>query len=571
VKNNFNQLKDQNRKSTLTGNMAFPRQTTAFGGTNKSHSEVRPIKDAGFQTDCQNKIVNFLCSESFEKKTTPKELSNPSTKDFVAIFTFIYSKIRPETQIVINRVEEELPIYLGELRYPGYLARSHLAAICVPNIWPHFLALLAWMVELANYMAYEEDNIEDGILFGLQDNSSNENPKVEFERAYNNYLLEGFKQNITKNDYSMALESLKLKFNDVNSSFLNKIEKYTESIHKIKEESEGIDKVHGQLKELELLLKENKNLLDSKIEENKHSENQVENLIKDLTNILNIFDKKNTKINELAININDLETTITNQKVSFEDFERIKAAKEHQEKQYQFQKERNKELNETLDRILRNKEELLNIHEQVNATNNLIERKKLPSEYSLDVAGYFNTLDSLDQEMIKNIFQQKFTAIQENTNQKNKEIKDKKIELVNIEKDSLQVDTEINEINNSISNIEKEIERKNIYFTQEKEKYNQLILIKNEEIQTLSENIQRSNQHLNEKGKLLESLQNDEIIKKQKLEQAESEFENRIVEMEEEYLEVVKVAEQIKADNIKEIRKGYKTLEKIFLALKGDL
>src|SRR5690606_33242791 len=109
---------------------------------------------------------------------------------------FIHSKIRPDVQITINRIDEDLPLILHELRYPGYITKNHLSAIGAPNIWPNILALLAWMVELANYLHFDrEKELED------RDNEIFSSENDQFEVIYQEYLNEGFKQLNAKSDF----------------------------------------------------------------------------------------------------------------------------------------------------------------------------------------------------------------------------------------------------------------------------------------------------------------------------------------------------------------------------------
>jgi kinetochore protein NDC80 len=561
-------MKEQNRKSTMTGNMNFPRQTTAFGA-NKTHSDIRPIKDATFQADCHLKILGFLIGENYEKKTNSKELSNPTTKEFTSIFSFIYSKIRPDAQIIINRVEDDLPFYLNELRYPGYLSRSHLAAVCVPNMWPHFIALLSWMVELANYMNFEETNLEEETPPDSEFNLLN--PNEMLEKDFNLFLYEGFKQTLIKNDCSTAVEIFNNKIEDINKAALLQNERIQEIIKEHENNIEELNLLHQQVKETEMVLKEHRNLLDIKTKENKDCENHVEKLIKDLESILNTFDKKDNKIKELNEAIAKLETTISNQKVSYEEFERMKNAKVNQEKQYQTQRERNKELNDLYNDTVKRKEELLNIREEINSTHAFIERKNLPIEYGVDIAAFLDNPSTLDKETITSLYQENVSLIQRDISEKSNEFKEKEVEHLNFQKDILQLDNDINEILTTASNLEKEIESKNFYFAQEKERLNLLLLAKNDEFIKLSESITRNNELLNENGKKLEDLQNEELVKKQKVEIAEMEACDRIAEAEDDYLRIMQMAKDSKSDGVKLIRKGYKTLEKIFLALKSDL
>ena len=189
----------KNRKSSNP--MMFPRATT-FSSVNKAN-DPRPVKEAHFQEECITKILDFLIKEAYDRTISKKDLMSPGAKDFLNLFTFIIGKIRPDWNLTINKLDEDVIPILNELRYPGYITKSHLVAVGAPNTWPHLLAVLAWLVELANYLCYDEltEKEEIEIEMNHQQNLNEIGVPVQFQEKvfdqyYRDFLYEGYKQSI---------------------------------------------------------------------------------------------------------------------------------------------------------------------------------------------------------------------------------------------------------------------------------------------------------------------------------------------------------------------------------------
>ena len=187
------------------------------------NNDTRPIKDAAFISQSISKIYDFMIKENFEKVLSIKELSSPQAKDFQNLFTYLVNKIRPDSNIQVNKLDEDVIPILQTLRYPGFITKTHLVAVGAPNTWPNLLAVLVWLVELSDYMYFEEicaaresveetdrENNEKKILENINHNQNqNENITEKnfkaaqdktFEAEWKTFLINGYKQQLSKNE-----------------------------------------------------------------------------------------------------------------------------------------------------------------------------------------------------------------------------------------------------------------------------------------------------------------------------------------------------------------------------------
>ena len=161
LKNNF--TTNSKSRSYSTNNVL---RTTTAGLTKQSDN--RPLLDKNFQISCSTKVFNFLVNNSYSNvaHSNSKWLLTLGKSEYIKIFLFILSYIRPDVDIKINKIEEELPKIVNELSYPGSLSKHTLMAIGAPNSNGQLIALLVWMVELAEYLmdCEEKEHQENEII-----------------------------------------------------------------------------------------------------------------------------------------------------------------------------------------------------------------------------------------------------------------------------------------------------------------------------------------------------------------------------------------------------------------------
>ncbi|KAF9933118.1 autophagy protein [Mortierella alpina] len=138
------------------GNRFAPRQSMSgsagprpsLSGT-VSMRDPRPIKDKAFQRSLVHSIVDYLTQNGYPNTITPKNLMQPTNKDFQDVFKFLYQKLEPR-YLFQKKFEDEVPVLMKTMRYPAAdtISKTALYTVGAPHSWPSMLALLGWMVDV---------------------------------------------------------------------------------------------------------------------------------------------------------------------------------------------------------------------------------------------------------------------------------------------------------------------------------------------------------------------------------------------------------------------------------------
>ncbi|GAB4842234.1 hypothetical protein Ancab_012200 [Ancistrocladus abbreviatus] len=113
--------------------------TAGYGGRAAAASE--PVNK---QVAIRN-INTYLSSHNFPFSLSLKPL--PSTKDITATLRFVVSRIG----FTVSKVEDDLPLLLKFLNCPLKLQKSVLRAAPPPHSFPALLAVIYWLVQIADY------------------------------------------------------------------------------------------------------------------------------------------------------------------------------------------------------------------------------------------------------------------------------------------------------------------------------------------------------------------------------------------------------------------------------------
>ncbi|CAO3569908.1 unnamed protein product [Mortierella alpina] len=138
------------------GGSAGPRPS--LSGT-VSMKDPRPIKDKAFQRSLVHSIVDYLTQNGYPNNITPKNLMQPTNKDFQDVFKFLYQKLEPR-YLFQKKFEDEVPVLMKTMRYPAAdtISKTALYTVGAPHSWPSMLALLGWMVDVIKVVAKHKDN-----------------------------------------------------------------------------------------------------------------------------------------------------------------------------------------------------------------------------------------------------------------------------------------------------------------------------------------------------------------------------------------------------------------------------
>lgn len=123
-------------------------RNSSMGGRSV-RKETRPLNDPKFKTLCIDKILEFLRCNGYDLPVIRRNLLNPTTKDFLNIFNFIYRNLDSSYQLP-NKFEDEIPKLLKNFKYPIQMSKSSFITVGSPHTWPAVLAMLSWLVDVVN-------------------------------------------------------------------------------------------------------------------------------------------------------------------------------------------------------------------------------------------------------------------------------------------------------------------------------------------------------------------------------------------------------------------------------------
>jgi kinetochore protein NDC80 len=134
--------------SSAVGPASHKRSSVyGHGGHSQPKKDPRPLSDRSFQISAVKKLIAFLLDKNYGKIYTPKQLQNPSTKEFLHIFNFLVTMIDPYLEVNGMTIVEDVPKTLKLLGYPFTVSKNHMLNVGSPHSWPILLGALAWLVD----------------------------------------------------------------------------------------------------------------------------------------------------------------------------------------------------------------------------------------------------------------------------------------------------------------------------------------------------------------------------------------------------------------------------------------
>lgn len=257
IRSGFNQSRvsiGSNMGSTLkfnTGNTSTTSKSRGYSatpsfrmtsiGTTKL-ADNRPLLDKTFQNKCCTTVFSFLVANAYQQVVSfnNKSISGLGKNEYIRVFSFIMSFIRKDYEVKISKVEDDLPRVIAELGYPGVIAKHTLMAIGAPNSNGQLIALLAWMVELAEYLMEYEDKLElenDELEAKSTETKKNDNESMNEQR----FLLNAHKELHCTGDFNSS-------YQQYSQSISNEIEEKSVQIGSINDLISDINKQSTELK-----------------------------------------------------------------------------------------------------------------------------------------------------------------------------------------------------------------------------------------------------------------------------------------------------------------------------------
>jgi len=123
--------------------------------------DPRPLRDKAYMSKSIRKLIVYLSEHGYDRSISSQILTSPTTKDFLAIISFMFANIDPNFKF-IGKFEDEIPGVLKLLAYPTSIGRSALTAVGNPTSWPQLLAVLSWLVDLLKYHETVTEQESDG-------------------------------------------------------------------------------------------------------------------------------------------------------------------------------------------------------------------------------------------------------------------------------------------------------------------------------------------------------------------------------------------------------------------------
>ncbi len=103
--------------------------------------DPRPLRDKTYQSQSINLIINHLRQSNYQSPIEQRNLTNPTAKDFLNIYRFLYKNLEPNKDIV---KVEDIAGALKTIRYPFVhdISKSSLQAVGNQQTWPLLLGML---------------------------------------------------------------------------------------------------------------------------------------------------------------------------------------------------------------------------------------------------------------------------------------------------------------------------------------------------------------------------------------------------------------------------------------------
>ena len=204
----------------------------------KGSKDTRPLNDSAFRQSQIRKILDFLRSAGYINNSLTSKNFPLSSKEFVAVFSFLYNHIDPSVDqaLPLYRFEEEAPRLLKSLNYPTNLSKSSFITISSMHSWPTVLGCLAFLCDLATLFTRKLYPDVVALSFPMKDEMGfpadrESDDKLQFE--FNLKCWDEF--NAGADEHPEQLQTLRgnlMENNGVDIDQLNYLEQQTEGLEK---------------------------------------------------------------------------------------------------------------------------------------------------------------------------------------------------------------------------------------------------------------------------------------------------------------------------------------------------
>lgn len=259
--------------------------------------DPRPLRDKNYQGLILKEIYDFCVANKFELEmnhsVSMKTLRQPTQKDFVLLFQFLYGKVDPSYRFT-RSIDTEVFVLLRNLQYPYLdgINRLSISAVGGQN-WPSFLGMLYWLVNLNLTLS----QLTDEAFIA---------PDDIFDHVFIKYILSSY------------------------TSFIEQKEDYTENYNAMKREYDAAtERISLQLA---VKLRNNRDLLDqfsrlskqaAELDEAEAKSVALENDLRQFSEYMAKMKERQTQWSEI---LEQMEAEINNAEVQLKDLEEQKDA-----------------------------------------------------------------------------------------------------------------------------------------------------------------------------------------------------------------------------------------------------
>ena len=496
-----------------------------------------------------NMINNFLILNNYPYNFNKKEFTNMSA-DFRPILKFIMEKLDQNVNLLESLTDDKIETLSKIYEYPGKLTRSMIRDFNTPS---NFLYILTFICYMANLVTYKEFFIEkemknkffskNGIsqnnIILNNDNNNDEEYQEELSEFINKCI-----NSIAENNVNEILEKYKIKFNNLCSEELNKIDKMYAELDKIDKENKELEKNLPNIdivknQEGEILQKFN--FLEQELNKSKNEKKDFNEKINEINNYIFQQEKQMVLLDNEIKNIRNIKDTQIMSRAEYD----MKQDENNNilNKIKSFEKDINI-LNNMKNEIINTNQSLLNKMTILSNDINNIDinnSKKIKSVKGLknnenDISLLLN-MSNMNKEIQNNI-------INNNLN-KNDELLNKYDDYIS---KYISYIKDIKEEYNQNLNDTKELEKNKDLLTSEIEKYNNLLINDNKIGNDRKDLIYKINneyiKYKKEKSDYINSMKNDIKTYENSIE----EKKKNSVEIENEYIRLMKEFDEYKKE-----------------------
>jgi kinetochore protein NDC80 len=312
-------IQRSNNNNNNNGHRASSFGLNSLSLSQTQSKDPRPLRDRNFQLTMQQDILDFLNGHNFEYEMkhslSQKSLKNPTQKDFVMVFQFLYKKIDPGYRFT-KSIENEVYYVLKNISYP-YLEsinKSQISAVGGQN-WCVFLGVLHWLVELIGKLE-----------ISLIDNESkqSEDNELELEKIFVNYIIKSYNAFLNNiDDYSVFYNEMGMDYDEYTKNMINGAQSLKSELQLLKEtnsrlvnEVDSFEQIEKKSQALESDLFKFKAYIESMEKRKLKWGSVLEQIKQEMTNSEN--DLRRTEQEK-----NQLQKQITEQGLTSKDIDRI--------------------------------------------------------------------------------------------------------------------------------------------------------------------------------------------------------------------------------------------------------